>query len=96
MLALLTSAAFSFAMGSLYPVAQRRISRNLNKQSVGGLFLVLLAFFLTFGLSLLASYLVADVLEVYSPAAYRLVLAPYTAGVVIVTLEERWRASRRA
>ena len=93
MVALLTSAAFSFVMGCIQPVAERRLSSALNKQSVGGLVLYLLTFLLTSGVTLAASYLAASTLAGHSEGGRRLNLAAYAAGLVVMTLAERWRAA---
>ena len=88
MLASLTSAAFSFVMGCIYPVAEQKMSRTLNKQSLGGLLLYLLTFLLTFGLTLLASFVAADALN--DEGDGRLVLAAYVAGAAVMTIIKRW------
>ena len=94
MLASLTSAAFSFVMGCIYPVAERKMSRTVNQQSVGGLLLYLLTFLLTFGLTFLASFVAANALQLHSAGGKRLVLAAYVGGVAVMTLVKRWGSAR--
>lgn len=93
-LAITITLAFSFVLGCLFPLAERRASRIFNKQSAGGLLLFLVAVLSTFGLSILTIALIGTALGTYTPETYRITLAPYVAGLALFALLNRLRRSR--
>jgi hypothetical protein len=93
--ALTITITFSFILGCLTSLSERRASRFFNTATAGGAFFYAMALLLAFGTALFAIGLIGTALGTYTRENGRVVLVSYVVGLALLTVLGRWRSARR-